>query len=79
MRFQPSVPPGSVSLRIKQFDVAMEIKNKGIEINVCDTDGTHRGDLFITKTKLIWCAGKTRRRNGKEITWKTFMAGIDKL
>lgn len=38
-----------MNVRIKQFDVEMEIKNKGIEIDVSDPE-KHLGDLYVTKT-----------------------------
>ena len=57
----------------KKFDVEMELKNKGIELDVCDTAGKHIGDLVVTKTKLIWCPGKTQPKNGKTITWDKFI------
>ncbi len=63
---------------IKAFDVAMEIKNKGIELDVKDPNGAHRGDLIITKTQLIWCEGKTRREKGKKMTWDDFIATMNK-
>jgi hypothetical protein len=56
---------------VKSFDVAMELKNKGIELDIYNEDGTeHLGDLIVTKTKLIWCKGKTHRKNGK-VFWLT--------
>jgi hypothetical protein len=58
---------------IKDFDVAMDVKNNGIELDICETDGTHLGDLIVTKTKLIWCKGKQNRKNGKEKTWEEFI------
>ena len=64
-------------VKIKEFDVAMELKNNGIEIDVADTKG-HIGDLVVTKTKLTWCKGKTNRKNGKEITWSDFIAFMEK-
>jgi eukaryotic-like serine/threonine-protein kinase len=62
-----------LNVSIKDFDVAMEVKNNGIELDVADTSGDHLGDLYITKTKLIWCKGKTGRDNGKKIKWKDFI------
>jgi hypothetical protein len=58
---------------IKEFDVAMDVKTKGIELEVYDTDDKHLGDLVGTKTKLIWCRGRTTRENGEEITWEKFI------
>lgn len=62
-----------MKVTIKQFDVAMEIKNKGIEIDVCDPQGAHLGDLIINKTRLVWCKGKTSPQKGIKISWKKFI------
>jgi hypothetical protein len=62
-----------VKVSVKDFAVSMEIKNKGIELDVYGNDGTHLGDLVITKTKLVWCKGKTGVANGIDITWKDFI------
>jgi hypothetical protein len=66
-----------VNVSVKDFDVAMEVKNNGIELDVADTKGVHIGDLVVTKTKLIWCKGKTSRANGKEVTWNDFIDYMD--
>jgi hypothetical protein len=58
---------------IKEFDVEMKVKNRGIEVDVSGNDGYHRGDLVITKAKLVWCKGKTPRENGVEISWDDFI------
>jgi len=62
-----------LKVSIKKFDVAMEVKTSGIELDVYDNNGDHLGDLVVTKTKLIWCAGKVRSENGKTITWQHFI------
>ena len=62
-----------MNVSIKDLAVSMDIKNKGIELDVYDTKGTHLGDLVITKTKLIWCNGKTKPANGKSISWTEFV------
>lgn len=64
-------------VKVKDFDVAMEVKNNGIELDVADTNGDHIGDLIVTKTKLIWCKGKTNRKNGKEVKWSDFIAFME--
>jgi hypothetical protein len=51
----------------------MEIKNKGIELDVYDNDDKHLGDLVITKTRLTWCPGKTGVKNGHRISWNDFI------
>ena len=61
---------------IKDLGCALDIKSKGIEIDVSDTKG-HVGDLWVTSTQLIWCKGKTQRANGKKVTWKQFIEWIE--
>jgi hypothetical protein len=63
-----------VKVFIKEFDVEMELKNKGVELDVADPQGNHIGDLIVTKTRLIWCQGQTHRQNGKECSWSDFIA-----
>lgn len=62
-----------MNVSIKDFNVAMEVKNNGIELEVRDTDGTHRGDLVVTKTRVIWCPGRTTPANGHSLTWNQFI------
>jgi len=62
-----------MDVSIKSFDVEMNVKNKGIELQVHAPDGTFLGDLVVTKTNLIWCKGKTKRANGVPVTWKKFI------
>ncbi|MGO9209017.1 MAG: hypothetical protein ACLPXM_11395 [Terriglobales bacterium] len=59
---------------IKKLTVDMDIKNAGIEFDVSNTNGSHQGDLYVTKTGLNWCVGKTAKANGKKITWDDFAA-----
>jgi hypothetical protein len=56
-----------MTVLVKQFDVQMEVKTNGIEFEVRDNDGTHLGDLILTKKWLIWCPGRTTRRKGKKV------------
>ena len=62
-----------MKVSVKQFDVQMELKNKGVELEVRDNNDNHLGDLVVTKSKLIWCKGKTRRKNGTPISWRKFI------
>jgi hypothetical protein len=65
-----------MKVTIKSFDVEMEVKNNGIEFEVYSADGeNHLGDLILTKRNLIWCNGRTRRANGKDISWQKFIPG----
>jgi hypothetical protein len=67
-----------MKVSVKDFAVSMEVKTKGIELEVRDTQGKHVGDLVVTNTKLVWCKGRTSPKNGQAISWKdfqTFMEG----
>ena len=68
-----------MKVSIKNLAVDMEIKNTGIELAVHDTGGAFLGDLVVTKTKLIWCHGKTARKNGSSISWSKFIDHMESL
>ena len=61
-----------MKVTVKSFDVIMELKNNGIELEIRDPQDNFLGDLILTKTRLIWCEGKTTRQYGKEIKWEAF-------
>lgn len=62
---------------IKSFDVNMEVKNNGIEFEVADNDGNHKGDVILTKTGIAWCKGRTQRKNAIKVSWADFMKWIE--
>ena len=66
-----------MNIGVKKFAVDMDIKSKGIELEVRTPADAHQGDLIVTNTGLIWCDGRTRRRNGKKVTWKDFIAWME--
>ena len=68
-----------MNVKIKQFDVEMEIKNNGIEIDVSDPTGKHLGDVYVTKTRLTWCKGRKKQQNGKKINWSKFIEMMERL
>lgn len=51
----------------------MELKNSGIEFEIRDPQDNFLGDLIVTKSKLIWCKGKTKKENGVEVNWEEFI------
>jgi hypothetical protein len=60
-------------VQVKSLAAEIEVKTKGIELEIRTPDGKQQlGDLIVTKTQLIWCPGRTRRENGKKITWEAF-------
>jgi hypothetical protein len=68
-----------MKVNVKDLSVSMEIKNKGIELDVYDNNEKHLGDLVITKAKVIWCKGKTDSKNGKSLSWDKFIEMMEKL
>ena len=50
-----------------------EVKTTGVEFAVWDNDDTYKGKLYVTKSKLIWCKGKTQKSNGIEVPWDDFI------
>jgi hypothetical protein len=67
-----------MKVSVKNLSVTMEIKNKGVELDVYDNNDNHLGDLIVTKTGLTWCKGKTTATNGKKITWDKFITRMEK-
>ena len=62
---------------IKDLQVEMEVKTNGVEFEVKDNDEKHRGDVYVTKTGITWCSGRTARENGKRIPWDEFIRLMD--
>ena len=58
---------------IKTFSVDMDVKNAGVEFEVRDNQKNFKGDCYIAKTGLIWCEGKTQKKNGVKVSWDEFM------
>jgi len=59
---------------IKKFDVNMEVKSKGIELEVRTPDGDRQiGDCYVTMTGLIWCNGRVGKANGIKLSWEELM------
>ena len=65
------------TVKIKSFDVGMEVKNKGIEFEI-RIDEKHKGDLIVTKSGLNWCKGRTKPANGTKINWNKLIELMEK-
>lgn len=59
-----------MKVSVKDLAVSMQLGSKGVELDVYDNADKHLGDLRIGKAKIEWCKGKTRKGNGKEVTWQ---------
>lgn len=62
-----------MKVTIKDFGVALEIKSRGIELEVCETGGQHCGDLVLTMSKVVWRPGRTTPQYGRALTWPKFI------
>ena len=61
-----------MKVKIKEFGLDMDVKTKGMMLDVYSPDGkTRLGDLQITKTGLTWCNGKAQ--TGPKATWQEFI------
>ena len=59
---------------IKSLEVEMQVKQKGIELEVRSKDGKSQlGDCYATMTGLVWCKGKTKKANGVKLKWEDFV------
>jgi hypothetical protein len=63
-------PMPAKKVRIKEFGIDMEVKNKGVVLDVYE-GGTYLGDIQVTKTGLTWCNGKSP--TGPKVSWKEFI------
>ena len=60
---------------IKSLEVEMQVKQKGIELEVRGKDGKSQlGDCYATMTGLIWCKGKVKKENGIKMKWEDLIA-----
>lgn len=60
---------------IKSLEVEMQVKQKGIELEVRSKNGeTQLGDCYATMTGLIWCKGRVKKENGTKVKWEDFIA-----
>ena len=63
-----------MKVKIKEFNVDMDVKSKGIEFEVRESDDSAQlGDCYITMTGLIWCLGKKGKAKGIKIEWREFI------
>ena len=62
-----------MKVKIKSFDVDMDVKNNGVEFQIHDNDGKFMGDVYVTKSGVTWCAGKTTKAKGVRVNWDKFI------
>lgn len=65
---------------IKDFKVEMEVKTSGIEFEVRTANNEDQlGDFIVTKSAIIWCKGKTDRKNGISLAWDKFISLMESM
>jgi hypothetical protein len=68
-----------MKVSIKDLSISMEVKNKGMELDVYDNQDKHLGDLIVTKSGLTWCKGRIRRENGAQVSWNDFIEWMESM
>ena len=69
-----------MKVKIKRFNVTMDVKNSGVEFEVHRPNGgEHLGDLVLSKKFLTWCPGKTKPENGHKVDWDTFIKMMNEM
>ena len=63
-----------MNVSIKDFQVDMQLKNNGVELEVRSPQNQHLGDLCIGRGTIEWCKGKTNRGNGVQKNWQQLIA-----
>jgi hypothetical protein len=59
------------TVHIKATTIELKIKTNGLELQIDEKGGGQFGDIFVTKTGIIWCKGKTTRPKGVKIDYET--------
>jgi len=64
-----------MKVKIKKFDLDLDVKKKGIEFDIRKPNGGKRlGDMILTSSGLTWCPGKVGKRNGMKVSWEKVIA-----
>jgi hypothetical protein len=63
-----------MNVSIKDFQVDMQLKNNGVELEIRTPQGAHLGDLCIGRGTIEWCKGKKNRGNGIKKNWNDLIA-----
>lgn len=67
-----------MNLSIKKFEVQMDLKNKGMELEVRTSKDEHIGDLIVKKKGLTWCSGRTTEKYGTTKSWEEIIEFFNK-
>lgn len=69
-----------MNIQITEFGDTIDIKKKGIRIDVrAKKDDALTGKAYVTSKEIIWCKGSVHRKNGKRMTWNKFIKHMETL
>ena len=67
------------------MQVQRVVGSKGVDVKISseryriwDNQDNLLGSLYINKTRLVWCEGKTQFNNGIPIEWGEFIENMKK-
>ena len=67
-----------MKVSISDLAVAMDIKTKGMTLDIYEHNGEdRRGSMIINSRGLTWCKGKVRKENGDRVTWDKLIELIE--
>jgi len=66
-----------MKVNIKSLSVQMPVKQKGVEFAVYDNNDNFRGDCYVTSKGIVWCKGKTQKKNGVVVDWNEFIEWME--
>ena len=58
-----------MKVSVKELNAAIELKTKGMALEVLDNNGALQGSLIVTGTGVVWCKGKSNPDKGVKISW----------
>ena len=62
-----------MKVKIKNLGSDVDVRTKGVKFRVGDNNDGLKGNFYVTGAKLIWCQGKTTKKNGVKVSWKDFI------
>jgi hypothetical protein len=63
-----------MNVSIKDFQVEMQLRNNGIELEIRTPQNEHLGDFYLGRGAVEWCKGKKARGNGVRKNWHELIA-----
>lgn len=68
-----------MKVTVKDLSATIELKQRGMELEIRKPNGDFLGDLVVTSTSIIWCNGKTDRARGQKISIPDFIKTMNAI